>query len=75
MVTFTEEMLKGKLHFFVQCILTYKANLEYFQDAPLLPYGFKWYMDNLLKEVEQLDLKYLFLHSDETVYCKVVINK
>ena len=32
----------------------------------------KWYIDNLLKEVKQLDLECLFLHAGETVCSEVV---
>ena len=32
-------------------------------------------MDNLSKEVGQLDLDCLFLHADEAVYSKVMINE
>ena len=61
----------------VVSVKIHKAILEYLEVVQL-PSGdnaCKWYMDNLSKEVGQLDLDYLFLHADETVYCKLMMIK
>ena len=51
--------------------------MECLEVVPLMPGDnvCKWYMDNLLKEVGQLDLDCLFLHADEAVYSKLMIIK
>ena len=61
----------------VSSIKTHKAILKYLEVVPLPPGDnvFKWYMDNLSKQVGQLDLDCLFLHADEAVYSKLMIIK
>ena len=48
------------------------------QDAIIKHTGdnvWKWYMNNLSKEVDQLDLECLFLNADEVVYSKLMMIK
>ena len=61
----------------VSSVKTHKAILEYLKVVPLPPGDkvCKWYMDNLSKEVRQLDLDCLFLHADEAVYSKLTMIK
>ena len=61
----------------VSSVKTHKAILEYLKVVPLPPGDkvCKWYMDNLSKEVRQLDLDCLFLHADEAVYSKLMMIK
>ena len=61
----------------VSSVKTHKAILEYLEVVPL-PSGdnvCKWYIDNLSKEVGQLDLEGLFLHANEVVYSKFMMIK
>ena len=61
----------------VSSVKAHKAILEYLEIVPLPPGGnvCKWYMDNLSREVRQLDLDCLFLHVNEAVYSKLVMIK
>ena len=54
-----------------------KAILEYLELVPLPPRDnvWKWYMDNLTKEVGLLNLECLFLYADEAVYSKLMMIK
>ena len=58
-------------------VKTHKAILKYLEVVPLPPEDnvYKWHMDNLSKEVGQLDLDCLFLHAEEVVYFKLMMIK
>ena len=51
--------------------------MEYLEVASLPPGNnvCTWYMDNLSKEMGQLDLDCLFLHFDEALYSKLMMIK
>ena len=56
----------------ISSVKTHKAILEYLEVVSL-PSGdnvCKWYIDNLSKEVGQLDLEGLFLHANELMMIK-----
>ena len=61
----------------VSSVKSHKAILEFLEVASLTPTDnmCKHYMDNLSKEVGQLDLHCLFLRTNEAVYSKLTIIK
>ena len=61
----------------VSSVKTHKAILEYLEVVPLPPRDnvCKWHIDNLSKEVGQLDLGCLFLPADEAMYYKFTMIK
>ena len=54
---------------------TKKALLDYLPVVPLPPTDkiCKWYLDTLMKMIDDLDAEFIFLHADEAVYCKVMM--
>ena len=61
----------------VTAVETEKAILDYLPVVPLPPTDkiCKWYLDTLMKMIDDLDSEFIFLHADEAVYCKVMMIK
>ncbi|KAG1670390.1 Estrogen-related receptor gamma [Nymphon striatum] len=54
---------------------TTRCKLEYLPVIPLPPHDnvVKWYMDMILKMLDQLEIDHIFLHADEAIDSKVLI--
>ena len=56
---------------------TSKVHIDYLQVVPFPPKDIvcKWYLDQMVKVTQEMDLEFIFLHSDEAVHSKIMILK
>ena len=56
---------------------TSKVHIDYLEVVPFPPKDnvCKWYLDQMVKVTQEMDLEFIFLHSDEAVHSKIMILK
>ena len=54
---------------------TKKSSLQYMEVVPLPPNDAvcKWYLDRLIEMADDFGIQCIFAHSDEAIYCKMVM--